>query len=238
MLDVTETLPTTTCVILAGGLGTRLRAAVPDKPKCLAPVGDRSFLEIQLESLAAQGVRSFVLSLGHMADMVEAEARSLATRLDIRTVTESQPLGTGGAVLWAFAQLGIDEALVTNGDTYLGGSLAPMMTGLAVSDGELARMAVIEVPDRARFGGIDLDGERVAGFVEKGRQGAGLINAGLYRMQRRCFGSLEPGEAFSLEAQVLPRLARDHALRAAVMDGAFTDIGVPEDYHRFCHEHA
>jgi D-glycero-alpha-D-manno-heptose 1-phosphate guanylyltransferase len=234
----TSTLPSTTCIILAGGLGTRLRAAVPDKPKCLAPIGRRSFLEVQLDMLARQGVRRFVLSLGHMADMVRDEAARLGSRFEISTVTETQPLGTGGAMWWTMSQLGLTEAVVTNGDTFLGGSLAGMMTPLAHAQGELARMAVLNVPDRARFGGVALEGAQVRGFLEKGAQGPGLINAGFYRVHRDCFARFAPGQVFSFETDVLATLARQGSLRASVTDGAFTDIGVPDDYHRFCHEYA
>jgi D-glycero-alpha-D-manno-heptose 1-phosphate guanylyltransferase len=97
-----------TCIVLAGGLGTRLRSVLADVPKCLAPVGARSFLEIQLEFLAGQGVERFVLSLGHLAQQVEAASKSfrLAERLSI--VTEPHALGTGGAVLHAMASTCLD----------------------------------------------------------------------------------------------------------------------------------
>lgn len=225
------------CIILAGGLGTRLRAAVPDKPKCLAPIGARPFLEVQLDMLAAQGVRRFVLSLGHLAEQVEAEAQRLAARFDIRTVREQAPLGTGGAMWWTMSQLGIEEALVTNGDTFLGGALDSMMRPLDLAGGEQARMAVLEVPDRSRFGGVVLQAGRATGFLEKGLRDAGAINAGLYRVHRDCFGRFAPGQAFSFETEVLAPLAAAGRLGAAVIDGEFTDIGVPEDYHRFCHAH-
>lgn len=226
-----------TCIILAGGLGTRLRSAVPDKPKCLAPIGARSFLEVQLESLAAQGIRHFVLSLGHLAPMVEEEARQLGARFQIRTVVEQQPLGTGGAMAWAMAQADVTEALVTNGDTFLGGSLQGMLAPLDVAGGEWVRMAVTDVSDRARFGGVAISGGRVMGFLEKGLAGAGAINAGFYRVHRRCFGDRPEGHAFSFETEVLAPLAQDGRVKACVTQGAFTDIGVPDDYHRFCAEH-
>jgi D-glycero-alpha-D-manno-heptose 1-phosphate guanylyltransferase len=226
-------MTTTTCIVLAGGLGTRLRSTLPDLPKCLAPVGDRSFLEIQLELLTAQGVTDFVLSLGYLSELVEAEAARLRPRFSIRTVVESNPLGTGGAAALAMRTFGLSEAWLTNGDTFLGGSLAAMLAPLALAEGERARMAVLHVPDRSRFGGVSLFQDRVAGFVEKGLQGDGYINAGLYRLHASIFDRHAETAQFSLETAILPGLAIDGQLGAARIEGEFTDIGVPEDYFRF-----
>lgn len=226
-----------TCIILAGGLGTRLQSAVPDRPKCLAPVGDRSFLEIQLSLLAQQGVTAFVLSLGHLAQQVVAEANRLRGRFDVKTVIEPSPLGTGGAMAFAMYSLGLDEVLVTNGDTFLGGNLSTMLQPLDLPRQELARMAVIHVPNRRRFGGVQSVGGRVTGFSEKGACGPGWINAGLYRLHARVFDTQQPGSAFSFETQILPGLAANGKLDACQIDGAFTDIGIPDDYYRFCSEH-
>jgi D-glycero-alpha-D-manno-heptose 1-phosphate guanylyltransferase len=226
------------CIILAGGFGTRLREAVPDRPKCLAPIGSRSFIEIQLELLAAQGITEFVLALGHLSSMVEIEAERLAGSFSIQCVVEPSPLGTGGAIAYAMKALGLSEALVTNGDTFLGGNLSEMLVPLGLDHGESVRMAVIEVLDRTRFGGVALTGNFVTGFSEKGQAGPGAINAGLYRISSDIFSGVKVGEAFSLESHMLPSLALTGNLTAARITGAFTDIGVPDDYYRFCEEHA
>ena len=228
---------TVPCIILAGGLGTRLQSAVPDRPKCLAPVGNRSFLEIQLGLLAEQGVATFILSLGHLSQQVLAEANRLRAGFDIRSVVEPSPLGTGGAVAFAMRSLDLEEVLVTNGDTFLGGNLSAMLQPLDLTRQEVARMAVIHVPDRGRFGGVRTEGDRVTGFSEKGTSGPGWINAGLYRLHSKVFRGQQHGSAFSLEAQILPSLAANVTLGACRIDGAFTDIGIPDEYYRFCSEH-
>lgn len=227
-----------TCIVLAGGLGTRLKSAVPDLPKCLAPVGARPFLEIQLQSLARQGFTRFVLSLGHQADLVQAAVGRFRVDAAIECIVESAPLGTGGAVAFAMREAGLAEAAVVNGDTFLDADLAAMLQPLQRGAGEQFRMATIAVPDRARFGGVALDGSVVTAFVEKGHGGPGLINAGLYRLHVDAFAGFAPGTAFSMETQVMPALLPRRALRAATLQGAFIDIGVPEDYHRFCADHA
>lgn len=226
-----------TCVLLAGGLGTRLKAVLGDRPKCLAPVGNRSFLRLQIAALAAAGVTEVVLSLGHLADQVIDEVRAHDWPLAVRWVVEEQPLGTGGAVRHVLDTSALDEVLVANGDTYLSGSLGAMLRPLDRVNGERFRMAVVQVPDRARFGGVESDAEgRLVRFVEKGQAGAGPINAGLYRLCRSALPSGQPA-AFSMENDVLPALAAQRQVGLSLIDGEFIDIGVPVDYARFCQLH-
>lgn len=226
------------CVVLAGGLGTRLRSAVADRPKCLAPVGERSFLDLLLDRLFDAGIGRVVLSLGHQADMVQATVASQTHQRAISSVVEPRPLGTGGAIAHTLDTLGLDEVLVANGDTYLDGDLSAMLAPLDKPRGELFRMALVQVADRGRFGGVEVDVQgRVTGFVEKGRQGPGAINAGLYRLCRQVLPAAGAG-AYSLEADVLPQLVARNAVSAAAIEGHFIDIGVPEDYFRFVRQHA
>ena len=225
------------CIVLAGGLGTRLRSVVADRPKCLSPVGDRSFLQIQLRSLAGHGIDRFVLSLGYMADAVLDAVPTLLATGRVECVVEPEPLGTGGAVLYAMDRLGLDEAIVANGDTFVDADLGALVPPLERSGGESMRVAAVAVDDRARYGGMTLDGARIDGFVEKGLHGSGWINAGLYRLCLDAFDDRRPGTAFSLESAVMPALAGQGRLRAARLSGTFIDIGVPDDYHRFCRTH-
>lgn len=226
-----------TCIVLAGGLGTRLRSAVADLPKCLAPVGDRPFLEVQIGSLVAAGIDDIVLSLGYMADKVIDAVQHMAERPRVRHLVEPALLGTGGAIAFAMDRLGLDEVLVANGDTYLDGDIAGMLAPLDRAGGELFRMAAVQVPDRGRFGGVQVDAQgRVQGFLEKGAAGPGRINAGLYRLCRAALPA-QREQAYSLEAEVLPGLVQRGAVTALAVAGSFTDIGVPEDYFRFCSAH-
>ncbi len=226
------------CVILAGGLGTRLRSVVSDVPKCLAPVGDRTFLDVQIARLAAEGVQEVVLSLGYLADTVIAAVQRVDHGIPVRCVVEPQLLGTGGAIAHVLQTCDLDEVLVANGDTYLDGDLSSLLAPLDQAGGECLRMAAVQVPDRARFGGIEIDpNSRVTGFVEKGHAGAGLINAGLYRLSRKALPTRQAATVYSLEADVLPSLVKARGVRAQVIAAEFIDIGVPEDYRRFCDAH-
>ena len=225
---------TITCVILAGGLGTRLRSAVPNSPKCLAPIAGRPFLEWQLRSLVARGINHFVLALGHgSTEVLESLRQPWARSFSIETVIERDLLGTGGAARFAMDEIGLKDALIVNGDTFLGGPLQPMFTPLDLVGGEFMRIATVQVADRSRFGGVAVDSDqRVIAFLEKGQTNAGPINAGLYRIHRQAFDH-EDEVPFSMETQVMPHLVTKYALHAREIAGPFIDIGIPSDYLLF-----
>jgi D-glycero-alpha-D-manno-heptose 1-phosphate guanylyltransferase len=227
-----------TCVILAGGLGTRLREVLNDRPKCLAPVGDRTFLEILIARLARAGVTDVVLSLGYGANLVVRSVTGTTLPVPVRYEVEPELLGTGGALARAMDVFGLDEVLVANGDTYLDGNLSPMLTPLDRAGHELFRMAAVVVPDRYRFGGVQTNASgRVVQFLEKGQHDGGLINAGLYRVCRAALPTSRTGP-YSLETDVLPSLVEQGGVTLIAIDGTFIDIGIPLDYERFCGEYA
>lgn len=225
---------TTPCIVLAGGLGTRLRSAVGDRPKCLAPVGGRPFLLWPIDALRRAGIEDVILSLGYRADQV-LEVVKQSDDPALRWIVEPAALGTGGAVAHVMDSLGLDEAIVANGDTYLDADIEALSVPLEA--GVLLRMAVVEVPDRSRFGGVEVAADgRVRAFVEKGHAGPGPVNAGLLRLRREALPLSREG-AWSLEADVMPALAARGAIAAVRLQGRFTDIGVPDDYFAFCREH-
>ena len=230
---------TETAIILAGGLGTRLRAVLPDTPKCLAPVGDTPFLFLLIDSLRRRGIEDIVLALGYKADSVIDALRNFDPKKQIRSVTESSPLGTGGAMLQAMRKTGLTQAIVLNGDTFFNGSLASLTAPLKETEGELCRMAILPVEDRARYGGIQLDRADsesgiVTGFREKGSSEPGWINAGYYRVHLSCFDAQAEGAAFSFEEKTLPALVARGHLSYTKLQGEMIDIGIPADYRRFC----
>ena len=227
-------MPYKSCIVLAGGLGTRLRNAVPSVPKCLAPIAGQPFLRWQLESLAQRGVEHFVLSLGNGSGQVlEVLQDPWAKELKIECVIEDEALGTGGATYFAMIKSNLNEALIVNGDTFLGGSLDGMFLPLDLENGELMRIGTVNVQDRSRFGGIEVDQENhVINFLEKGQTGPGQINAGLYRIGIKAFAD-QSNSVFSLETVVMPRLVVGRSLQARELAGPFIDIGVPDDYYLF-----
>ena len=213
-------------VILAGGRGSRLAGVVADRPKALADIAGRPFLEWQFEYLAMQGIGHVVLSLGHLAQHIVDRYGERHGRLRISYAIEPAPLGTGGAIRLAFRMAGIESAFVLNGDTFM-----PLpLDSLAGDDGDEMVIALREVPDASRYGSVRCDGDRIVAFGEKTAGGRGLVNAGAYRIDRRLFDRWALPEAFSLEHDILGEHAREIRPRSVVVDAPFIDIGTPESY--------
>lgn len=223
-----------TAIILAGGFGTRLAAVVSDVPKPMAPVAGRPFLERLLDRLIAQGIRRVVLAVGHKKDIIRAHFGSAYKGVPVQYSEENEPLGTGGAIRQAFTESGVESALVFNGDTYctldLGALSAAHRHG-----GAAATLALVPVEDAGRYGEVQLNATKhIVAFREKNPEHcAGLINAGIYALNRSVF-DLVPGQTkFSFEQAVLQAHAATQGFVGHIAEGAtFIDIGVPEDYYR------
>ena len=223
-----------TCILLAGGLGTRLRDAVPGIPKCLAPVAGRPFLQVQLAQLSSQGIDRFVLALGYRAGQVIEVAKGLRRSFAVEWVVEPRPLGTGGATLFAMHEAALEEAVVANADTFLRADLGALLAPLDRDRAEDIRMIALQSDDASRFGRVLVHDGKAKAFMPGGSPRAGLINAGVYRVRPSAFAKYRPGQSFSLEADVIEDLAAQGKVAAAVVTGAFADIGVPKDYLQFC----
>jgi NDP-sugar pyrophosphorylase family protein len=218
--------------LLAGGLGTRVRDALGDLPKVLAPLGDETLLDSQVHWLAGWGARRIVLCLGirHQAvvDHLDRKERGAATLVPS---IEPRPLGTAGAIALARDHFEHDTVLVMNGDTMLEGELGGFADAHRQA-GAACTILCVSVEDAARYGGVlaDVDGA-VTGFEEKGREGPGMVSAGAYLMTRSFLDEwIKPGEA-SLEREVFPR-ALNGSIRAYLGDFRFLDIGTPESLAR------
>ena len=219
------------CIILAGGIGSRLQEAVPDLPKCLAPVAGRPFLEWQIKSLELAGITHFLLALGHKSEAVLAAIEDTWTkRAAVTCVIEPEPLGTAGAISNAMRTAQIEEALVINGDTLIKGSLTPLMAALDLSQCEYMRMGIVRVGNCGRYGAVSLGAnDKVIEFREKAEGRPGFVNAGIYRVNSRALAHAACRPA-SLENDVLPKLVNARQLRACQLRGPFIDMGVPDDY--------
>lgn len=217
-------------IILVGGQGTRLRALHPELPKPLVPVAGTPILEWVLGQFAGQGVRRFVISLGHGADLVlRYLARRQADDLSIVTVVEPRQLGTGGALrLAAAATAEGDPLLVANGDSLVFADLRTAWACLEESRADAAVLAAT-AEDAAGYGSLEVDdGGWLRGFEEK-RPGCGLVNAGVYLLRRRVLGLFPERVPLSLEAEVFPALLSGGA-RIAVCrcPGPLLDMGTPD----------
>jgi len=221
------------CAVLVGGLGTRLGALTAQTPKPLLPVGDRPFLAWLLREFTRFGVTDFVLLTGHLSSVVENAVADIQALLPNRARITLSPepvrAGTGGAVFHARDLLD-QRFLLCNGDSLFDGNLAGLLAaGVADGPDVVGRMMLRCLDDASRFGVVAQDGDRIVEFRERPPPGtAGTINAGVYLFDRRLVDVLSP--ACSLEAEVMPALARAGALRGTVSDGFFLDIGVPQDF--------
>lgn len=213
-------------IILAGGLGTRLRAVVREVPKPLAPVAGRPFLHWLLDGLARQGIARAILATGFMGDAVRAALGDRHGDLVLLHAREDTPLGTGGALWAALGHATEERVFVLNGDTWLGAPLAPLAAEAPSAD---LVLAVRPVADRARYGSVRVEGNRVLGLEEKGPGGPGLVNAGVYVARSDLPRRRPMPAAFGLEQEVLAR-PEGLALRAHRTEATFLDIGTPEDY--------
>jgi D-glycero-alpha-D-manno-heptose 1-phosphate guanylyltransferase len=200
----------------------------------MAPVGDTPFLQLQIQHWIAQGVRSFVFLLHHQAgqiiEFLQARHNDVLRECSVRWTVEPQPMDTGGAIAYAVRSQGLcGDFLSTNADTWLGGGIREMCESVAPA------VAVLRVADIARYGEVLYDEyASVTKFVEKeGRQTAGWINAGLCRLNTALFDSWN-GSPMSLERDIFPQLASRGVLKAVPVTADFMDIGVPDDYRRFC----
>ncbi len=223
------------CVILAGGLATRLGDIARDTPKPVLPVGGHPFLYWPMREFLRFGVEEFVILAGHLAPAVEALVRdaaaSLPRKVKLTFSVEPDRAGTGGALY--HAQNLLDERfLMCNGDSLLAANLAPLLAGFAADDdGVLGRVMLRAVDDAQRYGVVTLASDVVENFAERaGAPGPGTINAGIYAFDRKIVDHLAP--VCSLERDVLPKLARAGALRGGLGHGYFVDIGVPDDLVR------
>lgn len=215
-------------IVLAGGLGTRLRPVVADRPKVLAPVAGRPFLHWLLQGLARQGILRTVLATGYMAEAVRESVGEAFAGLAVAYSHETTPLGTGGAIYAALAHCSGARVAVLNGDSWLGLDLAGLA---AAAPGADLVVAARPVADRARYGSLRTAAGRLLGMAEKGVGGPGLINAGLYRLGRDLPARRPQPPAFSFETAVLADPAGLDA-RVYVTEAPFIDIGTPEDYAR------
>jgi len=217
-------------IVLAGGFGTRLRQAVPDLPKPMAPVAGRPFLEILLTSLARKGFRRAVLSLGYLAEKVVRHFGERYAGMELAYEIENTPLGTGGAMRQALKRCEADHAFVLNGDTYLDIEAAEIEKRWR--DHRRPIIVAREVPETSRYGRLLTADDGSVSFSPKGHQGPGLINAGCYLLPKPIFEKNPCGEAFSLEADWLPKEIGRQRFDVFVTRGLFIDIGVPEDYRQ------
>jgi len=229
-MDLVGSLSDVQAVVLAGGLGTRLRPAVADRPKVLAPVHGRPWMMFLLDQLGDAGVRQVVLLTGFKADQVQDALGDDYRGMRLEYSQENTPLGTAGAVRAALPLLTSPVILLMNGDSYCAVDLAALREFHCRREADL-NMVLAQSPDASRFGTVRVreDG-RVVGFEEKTQSAGGWINAGIYLMATALIAEIAPHRQVSLEKEMFPAWIGCKAFYAFHTEGRFLDIGTPESY--------
>ena len=226
----------TTAIVLAGGLGTRLRSAVPDLPKPMAPVAGRPFLEYQFDYWIAQGVNRFVISVGYRHQVIVDHFGNGYRSAKIDYVIEQTPLGTGGGLFLAAKNLVNDEPfLLLNGDTYFAADLKALIGFSEATDADWC-FSLFRANEQGRYMGIAVSPQGQITSLKSGTGRPGrLANGGVYWVHPRALidDRIALGDKVSLEDDVFPAaLAAGRRLFGIEFPGTFIDIGVPDDYHR------
>lgn len=233
-----HTVPTS-AIVLAGGLGTRLRSAVPDLPKPMAPVAGRPFLAHLMDHWIGQGIRHFVLSVGYRHEAISGHFGDRYRGAVLDYAVETTPLGTGGGLLQAARHLsGHAPFLLLNGDTYFDVPLARL-----VETAERHRadgcFALFRTREPGRYMGLALADDGRITHLQAGLDAPErLANGGVYLVQPRALQGL-PGPdllastPISLENDLFPQLlAQGQRWFGLECPGTFIDIGIPHDFHR------
>lgn len=215
-------------IILAGGFGTRLKPCVDDLPKPLAPIGGRAFLEYLLDYLYVNGVHRAIISTGYMAEKIETAIGNRYRGMTVDYCREDTPLGTGGAIKKALGMSREPYAAVINGDTFYDVDLFEMCRVHSESGCPIT-MAAKMLKNVERSGFIETSDGKLCGFREKGVQGEGLINGGIYIINKNALDLIE-NEKFSFEKQVLETIQMP--VKVFESDTYFIDIGIPEEFAR------
>lgn len=216
-------------VVLAGGLGTRIQAVLGDTPKLLAPVGERTYLDLLLDWLQGFGARRIILSLGHLADKIVSYIdEHPRAGLEIISVIEPEPMGTAGALRFVRNQVNTDVALVMNGDSWIDADLVALCNAQVHGD-TVGTLLCVHVADAGRYGKIEIsENHRIAVFSEKQQDaGPGLINAGVYAFSKLAWDMIVDSDGRSLERDIFAKQP-DCLAAFDAGDVPFIDIGTPE----------
>lgn len=223
-------------LILAGGLGTRLRSVVADTPKCMAPVAGKPFLHYVISSLQQNGIENFIFSVGYMHEVIEAWLRNNYSTLNYIISLEEEPLGTGGAIKLACNKALEKNIIVANGDT-LYKTDCNLLSQFHKEKNAACTLNLKPMVNFDRYGVVDLNEDHsIKSFKEKQWYQSGLINGGMYALNVDQFLKEALPQKFSFESDYLEKnifpANQNPKLYGIIQDEYFIDIGIPEDYER------
>ena len=223
-------------IILAGGLGTRLRSVVSDIPKCMAPVAGKPFLHYVISSLQKNGIENFIFSVGYMHEAIEIYLQSNYPELKYGISLEEEPLGTGGAIKFACSKALGKDVIVANGDTIFKIN-CNSLSRFHKEKNAACSLSLKPMVNFDRYGVVELNEDSsVKSFKEKQWYQSGLINGGVYALNVEKFLKKNLPEKFSFESDYLEKnifpADQNPKLYGIVQNEYFIDIGIPEDYEK------
>jgi D-glycero-alpha-D-manno-heptose 1-phosphate guanylyltransferase len=219
-------------IILAGGLGTRLKETVPDLPKCMAPVAGRPFLFYVINYLRSQGISKFIFSLGHKHEMISAYLADQFATLDYQCSIEEEPLGTGGAIRLACTKTAEKNIIVVNGDTLFKINIEELGS-FHIKHNTYCTLALKAMHDFDRYGVVEINEDHsIKNFKENQFYEKGYINGGVYILNAEQFLKEDLPMKFSFEKGYLEKFYTKRKIYGLVQADYFIDIGIPEDYNR------
>ncbi|MFK0381200.1 D-glycero-D-manno-heptose 1-phosphate guanosyltransferase [Campylobacter coli] len=217
-------------IVLAGGLGTRLRSVVQDLPKPMAPINGKPFLAFVLEHLKKQGITEIILSVSYKYELIQEYFKDEFHGMKIHYNIEKELLGTGGAIKDAL-KLVKNEVYVVNGDTFFDIDLKKL-----VLNGSKICIALKQMQNFDRYGTVNVDEQGiVTSFEEKVFKKQGLINGGIYLLKKDIFDEFSLEKKFSFE-EFLQENYKSLKIQTQIFDDYFIDIGVPKDYKEFIND--
>ena len=218
-------------IVLAGGLGTRLKPVVGDLPKSLAPVSGKPFLAYLLDYAKKQGIEKFIFALGYKSERIESFIKEYLPRSSYIFSVEEEPLGTGGAVFKACKEVSGTDTMVLNADTFFGISFLNISIIHELRKASCT-LALKPMKSFDRYGAVEIENQVITGFSEKKFHTSGLINGGVYALSAVDFRQHPFPPVFSFEKDFLEKEYKGRKIMGMVSEAYFIDIGIPEDYDR------
>jgi D-glycero-alpha-D-manno-heptose 1-phosphate guanylyltransferase len=219
-------------IILAGGLGTRLRSVVPDLPKCMAPINGIPFISYLIDHLNKEGITNFVFSLGYKSEAFISLIEEKLPMKNFTVVIEDEPLGTGGAIKLACEKVKNENVIALNGDSLFKVNLKALMN-FHLTNKANCTLALKPMKNFDRYGSVEVDtSNKIMSFKEKKFVEYGNINGGVYAINIPSFIQLPLTSKFSMEQDYLEKYSGEGNFYGFVQEGYFIDIGIPEDFVR------
>jgi len=215
-------------IILAGGLGTRLKSISKDTPKPLMPINDKVFLDYPIHQLKKFNINNIFLSVGFNHNLIVDYFKNT----ELKYIIEEEPLGTGGAIKKALSQISdFENIVILNGDTFFNIDYDKLVElHLKTRSDITIGSKIIQKP--YRYGTMEVENSKVIDFKEKKEIEEGVVNCGIYIINKSILKYFPSEEKFSFEKEILENQIQKLKISTLISDSYFIDIGIPEDYNK------